>query len=331
MCTCIAVNLNTQIARRLEEAASILEAQHANPYRVEAYRRAAVTVRNLREPIQALLEREGLEGLRKLPAIGDRLAVVIRDLILTGRFPLLEHLRGEVDPVALLQSVPGVGPVHAARLHHELGIDTLEDLEAAAHDGRLATLAGFGPKRIAGIIDSLSARLGRVRRPQPQRPEIPVDVLLELDREYREAVRAGRLPKIAPRRFNPSREAWLPILHTQRGPGHYTVLFSNTARAHRLGRTRDWVIIYEDGAFAGRQHTVITAQRGPLAGKRVVPGREAECRAYYERGAPNTPAVQAPPPAWAPESRSASPPPAAKDSLQTPRSPTQSGQPSSDR
>jgi DNA polymerase (family 10) len=331
MCTSIAVTLNAQIARRLEEAAGILEAQHANPYRVDAYRRAALTVRNLREPIQALLEREGLEGLLKLPAIGDRLGLVIRDLILTGRFPMLEHLRGEMDPVALLQSVPGIGPVHATRLHHDLGIDTLEDLEAAAHDGRLATLAGFGPKRIAGIIDSLGARLGRVRRPHPQRPEIPVEELLELDREYREAARAGRLPKIAPRRFNPAREAWLPIMHAQRGPRHYTVLFSNTARAHRLGRTRDWVILYEDGASGGRQYTVITAQHGPLAGRRIVRGREAECRAWYERSPVNTQEAQGPPPVWAPESRSESHPPGAEGSPPTPRFPERSEPLSSDR
>lgn len=280
------VTLNSQIAQRLEEAASLLEAQGANPYRVDAYRRAAHTVRHHAEPLSALFEREGLQGLLHLPAIGDRLAVTIRDLILTGRFPMLEHLRGEVDPPKLLQSVPGIGRVQAERLYHELGIGTLEDLEAAAHDGRLANVAGFGPKKISGIIASLAARLGRVRRaPEPAAPVVPVGELLDVDREYREGVQAGRLPKIAPRRFNPKREAWLPVLHTERrtdhGERHYTAMFSNTARAHQLGKARDWVVLYYDGAGGAGQSTVITSQFGPLRGKRVVRGREAECQAYY--------------------------------------------------
>jgi putative hydrolase len=280
---------NAQIARRLEEVANLLETQGANPFRVEAYRRAAITVGNLQESLADLLEREGIEGLRKLPGIGDRLAVAIRNLIKTGRLPMLEHLRGEIDPVELLQSVPGIGPVQAERLHHDLGIDTLEDLEAAAHDGRLKSLAGFGDKRVAGIIDSLAARLGRVRRPPGAHleSEVSVDELLDVDREYREAVQSDRLPRIAPRRFNPKGEAWLPILHTQRGDRHYTALYSNTARAHKLGKTHDWVILYYDGATGGQQNTVITSQQGPLRGRRIVRGREDECQEYFDHLEPD--------------------------------------------
>ncbi|NIW87025.1 MAG: DNA-binding protein, partial [Gammaproteobacteria bacterium] len=88
---------------------------------------------------------------------------------------------------------------------------------------------------------------------------------------------------IAPLRFNPTNEAWLPILHTTRDHWHFTVLFSNTARAHELDRTRDWVVIYYyDDHHQEGQHTVVTETRGPLAGKRVVRGRESECRLLHE-------------------------------------------------
>jgi hypothetical protein len=93
-----------------------------------------------------------------------------------------------------------------------------------------------------------------------------------------------------PRRFNPERRSWLPVLHTRRGPRQYTALFSNTARAHELGRTRDWVVIYYDGAGGERQCTVITAAHGSLAGRRIVRGREAECARYYARAARTRPA-----------------------------------------
>ena len=267
---------NREIAQRLAEVASLLEMQGANPYRVSAYRRAAATVRDLRRPAG-----EMLDELEELPGIGERLAAAIREMATTGRYPLLEHLRGEVDAVKVLQSAPGIGRVQAERLHRELGIDSLEDLEAAAHDGRLELVMGFGSKRVATIMDALASRLGRGRREGGEAP--PVAELLDVDREYREAAVAGRLPKIAPRRFNPAKEAWLPILHTERGARHYTVLFSNTARAHDLGRTGDWVVIYEDGGTGGSQHTVITDHHaGPLEGKRVVRGREAECRAFHQ-------------------------------------------------
>ena len=196
---------------------------------------------------------------------------------------MLDRLRGESDTVALLASVPGVGAVLAQRLHDELRIDSLEDLEAAAHDGRLADFDQIGPKRLAGIRDSIAARLGRVRAggEASSESEPPVDELLSVDREYRSGAAAGTLPLITPRRFNPEKKAWLPVLHTQRGERHYTALFSNTARAHILGRTHDWVVLYADGGRAERQWTAITAQRGVLKGRRVIAGREAECGRLY--------------------------------------------------
>jgi len=92
------------------------------------------------------------------------------------------------------------------------------------------------------------------------------------------------LRTIVPRKFNPEGESWLPVLHTERGRWVFTALFSNTARAHELGRTRDWVVIYhDDDDHVEGQHTVVTERHGPLVSRRVVRGREAECRNYYAR------------------------------------------------
>ena len=87
---------------------------------------------------------------------------------------------------------------------------------------------------------------------------------------------------IAPKRFNPTRKAWLPILHTHRGGRRYTAVFSNTARAHQLGTTHDWVVIYRDDPGGDGQWTVITSKLGRLRGRRIVRGYEEECRAYYK-------------------------------------------------
>ena len=273
---------NAGIAGRFEEIALLLEQQKANPFRVQAYRNAATTLRELPRPVADVLRDEGLEGLDRLPAIGPALARAIGELVTTGRLAMLERLRGESDPVALLASVPGIGRRFAQRLHDELDIDSLEELEVAATDGRLRDLAGFGEKRVAGIRDALATRLGRRRTGAPPAADEPsVAELLDVDREYREGALAGVLPRIAPRRFNPTGEAWLPVLHTSRRHRHYTALYSNTARAHELGKTHDWVVLYHDGPHGERQNTVVTATQGPLRGRRVVRGRERACMAYH--------------------------------------------------
>jgi hypothetical protein len=102
-------------------------------------------------------------------------------------------------------------------------------------------------------------------------------LLLQVDRMYRERAAAGLLRKIAPRRFNPGGEAWLPIMHASHDDWRFTVLFSNTRLAHELGKTTDWVVIYhqKEGQPEGRS-TVVTATRGPNAGRRTVRGREEE-------------------------------------------------------
>src|SRR5437867_3414112 len=201
----MSANVNEDIAGRLEEVARILSEQGANRFRVQAYCRAAETVRFLRRPVSELFSEQGLEGLEKLPGVGVSIARSIADILAHGRLAMLERLRGESDPIALLRSVPGIGKSLAWKLHEDLDLETLEDLEAAAHDGRLATLAGLGEKRLAGIRDSLAARLSRVRKPEsaPTSLEEPtVAELLDVDHEYRREAAADTLKKIAPRRFN---------------------------------------------------------------------------------------------------------------------------------
>jgi DNA polymerase (family 10) len=290
--------INFRIARRLDEVAEILAAQGANPYRVRAYRRAAETVRHLYGSVAEILRQQGEPGLRKLPGIGESLARSIATLLMTGTLPMLNRLRGETDSDSLLASVPGIGKQLARRLRRDLGIRTLEQLEAAAHDGRLKDIAGIAEKKLAGIIDSLATRLGHVRplrRSDREKSAEPgVNEILDVDREYRQKATDGILPKIAPRRFNPNREAWLPILHSERGNRQYIALFSNTARAHEKGKTTDWVVLYCETIDCERQYTVITSERGPLLGKRIVRGRELECMDYYYRHANMRPTADVP-------------------------------------
>jgi len=236
--------LNVHVANVLDETAQLLEEQRANAFRVQAYRNAANTIRSLRRGVDDILDAEGLAGLDRQPGIGQTLARVIDQIVTTGRFPMLERLRG--------------------------GTNTI------------------GEKRIGAIQDVLATRIGRrIRRPDTERMPIArptepsVAELLDIDREYCEGSEAGTLPRIAPRRFNPTHAKWLPILHATRDGTHYTALFSNTARAHDRGTTHDWVVIYFEQLGTEGQRTVVTATSGLLEGRRVVRGREVECARHY--------------------------------------------------
>lgn len=299
---------SAEIAAMLERVADLLEAQDANPFRVRAYRRGAEAVRALDRPVAALLAAPGASnenagehadsagGIHGVPGIGPGLGAAIREIVQTGRLRLLDRLEGEAAHGDLFTTVPGVGAELAHRIHDTLGIETLEDLESAAHDGRLERVPGFGARRVRAVCAYLDAALSRTTRrraaarhpgqlrfgfAQPA-PEPPVALLLGLDETYRRLAGADRLPRIAPRRLNPDGQAWLPVWHTERAGWSFSVLYSNTARAHELGKTRDWVVIFYERDGREEQCTVVTEHQGALAGRRVIRGREAACARHYE-------------------------------------------------
>ena len=278
---------NAEIARILDAVGDLLEAEDANPFRVRSYRRVAGALRTQQRAAADLYRADGVAGLRSIDGVGEGLARTIGEIIETGRSSLLDRLAGETSPEMLFAGLPGVGPGLAHRIRDELGVATLEELELAAHDGRLARVEGLGRKRVAGIRDALTGILGSrryTRTAAAPREQPPVTLLLALDAQYRERAARNDLPTIAPRRFNPSHEQWLPILHTVSDGWDATVLFSNTRRAHELGKTHDWVVIYYHKDHREDQCTVVTGRYGALAGQRVVRGREAECRRHYDPG-----------------------------------------------
>lgn len=281
---------NETIATALERVSDLLEFQGANPFRVRSYRVAAASLRDAERPAVELYGAGGEEELRGIPGVGVRLAAAIAEMIDTGKLGLLERLEAEVAPEEVFCRLPGIGPTLARRLHEDLGVDTLEELEIAAHNGRLQAVEGIGRRKAEGITDALAGMLGRAARERGRRRAKRLDgqpgvaLLLRLDAEYRREAGAGRLRRIAPRRFNPEHRPWLPIMEASRGGWEFTVLFSNTARAHELGTTDDWVVIYWHRDHDDGQATVVTARFGPLRGHRVVRGRERECAEHYRHG-----------------------------------------------
>jgi len=269
---------NGDVAAILERVADLLEFQAANPFRVRSYRYAASTLREHERPIAELYSSEGEASLRQLPGIGVRLAAAIAEVINTGGMGLLDRLESEVAPEHVFCRLPGIGPTLAHRIHDEVGVHTLEELEMAAHSGRLLAVEGIGRKKAKGIADALAGILTRSAQRRAQQRgrrqalrghEPDAALLLDLDIEYRREAAADALRRIAPRRFNPEHKAWLPLMEVTRDGWEFTLLYSNTRRAHELDKTNDWVVVYYHRNDDDGQSTIVTTGSGPLRGRRA--------------------------------------------------------------
>ena len=147
---------NSDVARHFGDLADLLEIQGANPFRVRAYRNAARTIESLADPVATLIADDECD-LTDLPGIGKDLAEKITTLVTSGRLPQLEDLRREVpEGVVAMLGISGLGPKKVAVLFHELKLESLEALEAAARESEIAQLKGFGAKTETMILEGIS-------------------------------------------------------------------------------------------------------------------------------------------------------------------------------
>ncbi len=153
--------LNLDIARIFDEIADILELKGEDVYRIRAYRKAARTIETLTQDLKVMAERGGVKDLKKIPGIGEGIAKKIVEIAETGDCEKHRELMQEMPPGLLaLLAIPHVGPKTITKLHQELGITTIEDLEAAAKAHQLAGLPGFGAKAEENILKGIEQYRG---------------------------------------------------------------------------------------------------------------------------------------------------------------------------
>ncbi|HEX9178979.1 MAG TPA: helix-hairpin-helix domain-containing protein, partial [Burkholderiales bacterium] len=144
---------NADVAAVLEKIADLLEIESANPFRVRAYRNAARILGELPRDLRGMVEKG--ENLADLPGIGDDLARKVQEIVGTGSCRLLQKLEGELSPaVTELLKIPGLGPKRVRALWQELHVQTLEDLQRAAQEGKIQALPGFGEKTERNILEA---------------------------------------------------------------------------------------------------------------------------------------------------------------------------------
>jgi DNA polymerase (family 10) len=146
---------NAEIARILNEIAAFLEMEGV-AFKPRAYEKAAHAVEVLDEPVTEVFKRGGVTAVEKIPGVGKSIAEKIATLIEDGHLPYYEALKKKTPvDVAALISVEGVGPKMIKTLYDELGVRTLDDLEAAARAGRIHELPHFGEKSEQKILKGI--------------------------------------------------------------------------------------------------------------------------------------------------------------------------------
>jgi DNA polymerase (family 10) len=142
------------VAQVLEQIAAFLELKSENPFRIRAFRTAARAVTGFSGDLRQSLEDGSLASAK---GIGPATLQIVRELVSTGRASMLEELRQQIPPglVEMLE-ISGLGVAKIRQIHDVLGIDTLPELEAAAHDGRLSKLPRFGARTSENILKSIA-------------------------------------------------------------------------------------------------------------------------------------------------------------------------------
>ncbi len=184
---------NPQIARVFEEIADLLELQDGNPFRVRSYRNAARTIKDLSRPLAEML-RQG-RNLTELSNIGESTSEKIEEILETGTCQKLEELKkGNPSQLTALLQVPALGAKKVKLIHHELGVETIEDLRKACCEHRVAKLSGMGEKTEENIlkgIEILRRASGRATLKEARDQVQSLQRILESCKEVRQWQVAG--------------------------------------------------------------------------------------------------------------------------------------------
>ena len=170
---------NDDVARVLTEFADLLAIVADDPFKPRAYEKAARAIGGFPDELRDLDD----AGIRAIPNVGKSIAEKVRSVLETGTFPELEELRAQVPPgVRAMTAIPGFGPKKAMVVYRELGIDGLDQLVAAARDGRLRGLKGFSAKTEDNVLEA-------VRRARRDTGRVTIDVAMAVAGSFLERLR----------------------------------------------------------------------------------------------------------------------------------------------
>jgi len=178
-----------QVAEILVNIGTLLELKGENPFKSRAYANAARALQTHPEPLDKLVSEN---RLGEIPGIGEALQKKISELVTTGSLAYYNELKASL-PAGLLTllEVPGLGPKKIKVLHDKLGIASIDQLENAAREGKIAGLQGFGEKTQANILDGIQRRKLYASKHLLSEALLVAEPLLEALREHPDVIRCS--------------------------------------------------------------------------------------------------------------------------------------------
>ena len=145
-----------EIADILKEIATLLELKGENPFKIRAYANGARALESLDEDLDVAI---GEARLSEVPGLGKALVEKIETLHETGSLEFYDKLKDSIDDglVSMLE-IPGLGAKKIKALHDALGVATIEELQKACEEGKIAELKGFGKKSEEKIAEGIRNR-----------------------------------------------------------------------------------------------------------------------------------------------------------------------------
>jgi DNA polymerase (family 10) len=172
---------NSDVARVFQDVADLLELKGENVFKIRAYQKAARAIDYYPRELEAMIE-EG-ENLQSIPGVGEAIAKKATELITTGKLGYYEDLKAESPHgITNLLDIPGIGPKTANKLSSELGISSVDELEQAIKDGRVAKIIRLGEKTADNILHQIQALRRKDQR-------IPIGEALPIVEEITAALR----------------------------------------------------------------------------------------------------------------------------------------------
>jgi DNA polymerase (family X) len=177
------------VAEILNEIAVLLELKGENPFKSRAYVSAARAIESLDGPIEKIVSEGRLDGVR---GIGEAIGKKVKELVSTGRLAYYEELKAATPPGLLaMLTIPGLGPKKLKVLHDRLGIATIEELELACREGKVAELPGFGGKTQANICEGILRRRTYAQRHLLIKGWALAEPILEALRAHPDVIQCG--------------------------------------------------------------------------------------------------------------------------------------------
>lgn len=250
-----------QVAAVLSEIGTLLELKGENPFKTRAYTNAARTLEGLNEPLGTLVAEKRLGDIK---GFGEALVDKITILVTTGRLPYYEELKASIPPglIEMLQ-LQGLGPKKVKRLHDELGIDSIEKLEAACVGGNIAGLEGFGERSQTKILEAIHFKRQFASRHRLGDALAAAEPILEALRTHPSVVRCSTAGSL---RRHKEVIGDIDFLASSKDPNAVIQFFveqSNVKTILAQGDTKASVILGEDGIQADLR--VVTDAEYPFA------------------------------------------------------------------